>query len=94
MFSGTEIGLALTTLGSIAGAATVYFKTRGKSNGKSNGNGHFCKSHEAMVQNVDGVKDDVKEIKATLSVHTETITDIGRSTARIEGLLEGMARKK
>ena len=91
MFTGTEIGLALTTLGGVAGAVTVYFKNRGKTNGHAP---KVCGKHEALVQGVDVVKDDVKEIKVTLMSHGETITDIGRSTARIEGLLEGMARNK
>jgi len=89
MITEATIGGICVALGSVAGVFGVYFKNRGK----TNGNGHapkVCPKHEALTQGVDGVKEDVKEIKATLSTHTETITDIGRSTARIEGLLEGM----
>jgi hypothetical protein len=90
MFSGTEIGAVCVALGSIAGAFTVYFKTRGK-NGQAP---KFCGEHKAMAQSIEGVKEDVKEIKATQLGNTTEITKIGQTTFEIKGILEGMARKK
>jgi hypothetical protein len=65
--------------GSIATAIAMYYRMRGPTkNGKA-----------VLEQRVDTVEGDIKELKADVKEVHGTVTDIGRSTARIEGLLEG-----